>query len=327
MKDGKKTALFTRFYKPIIETKCKSGFLGILINIESIKHLVQHLIENEDRLIFLPTYKMSQDHIEIFFGSVRMHGGHNDNPNVKQFKGIYRKLLTHLELKCLTGNCMPLENIAILNCSSAIQIINATSASYRHEEDYEDSTLNFLKPIEKDVGNLASYLDVPDINDFRKYVIGYIAGGVAHYLSKKIKCDPCMSRLLSSERHDFHKLITLRDKGGLSFPSLDTYNICCTCELVVRKIVKEGITITSINQHNYVLSQILKRFIGNQDIFLNLGDEHNVCGVEHQTNLIRSVIDKYINIRFHHIAKQETSLISCNSKRQTYKKLTQHMGH
>lgn len=71
-----------------------------------------------------------------------------------------------------------------------------------------------------------------------------------------------MSRLLSSEKYDFHKLIKLRDKGGLNYPPLDTYNICCTCELIIRKIVKEKITITSPNQHNYILSQILKRFIG-----------------------------------------------------------------
>ncbi|KAI8430382.1 LOW QUALITY PROTEIN: hypothetical protein MSG28_000671 [Choristoneura fumiferana] len=33
----------------------------------------------------------------------RMHGGFNDNPpNVKQFQASYRKILTHLELKCLT---------------------------------------------------------------------------------------------------------------------------------------------------------------------------------------------------------------------------------
>ncbi|RVE48555.1 hypothetical protein evm_006744 [Chilo suppressalis] len=241
--------------------------------------------------------------------------------------GIYRKLLTHLELKCLTtGNCIPLENIHILNCTSATEIINSTSVSYRHEEENVNPSLNFLQSIDDTIENLAAYLDVPDINNFRKYVIGYIAGGVSHYLTRKIKCEPCVSRLLSSERHEFHKLITLRDKGGLSFPSLDTYDICCTCELVIRKIVKVGIVITSEIQHKYILSQILKRFVGNRNIFINLQNEHNMYGIEHQTNLIRAVIEKFINIRFHHIAKQETVLRSCDTKRQYYKKLTQHKG-
>lgn len=91
-----------------------------------------------------------------------------------------------MELKCLsTSNFVPLENIAILNCSSAIQIINTTSTCYRHEEEYKDTSLSFLNSVKEDVGNLDVYLDIPDINDFRKYVIGYIAAGVAHYLSKK----------------------------------------------------------------------------------------------------------------------------------------------
>lgn len=328
MKDGKKTIVITRFYKPVVQTICKTGFLGILINIESLKYLFLHLIEKENRLIFLPTYKVSQDHLEIFFGSIRMHGGHNDNPNCKQFKGIYRKLLTHLELKCLTtGNCVPLENIAILNCTSATRVINSTAAYYRHDDENEEPSLNFLNSIDKNIANLARYLDVPDINDFRKYVVGYIAGGVAHYLLKKIKCEPCVSRLLSPERYDFHKLVTLRDKGGLSFPSLDTYNICCTCELVIRKIVKEGIIITSDTQHSYILSRIIKTFIGNYTIFSNLENEHNMYGIVHQTNLIRSVIEKYTNIRFHYIAQQETLLRNLDTKRQYYKKITQHKGN
>ncbi|CAG9136031.1 unnamed protein product [Plutella xylostella] len=53
----------------------------------------------QQRLRYLTTYRLSQDHIELFFGSIRMHGGHNDNPNARQFKGIYRKLLCHMELK------------------------------------------------------------------------------------------------------------------------------------------------------------------------------------------------------------------------------------
>ncbi|KAF0755901.1 Uncharacterized protein FWK35_00006360 [Aphis craccivora] len=33
----------------------------------------------------------NQDHLELFFGSVRAHGGHNNNPTVKQFYSEYRE--------------------------------------------------------------------------------------------------------------------------------------------------------------------------------------------------------------------------------------------
>ncbi|KAH9640876.1 hypothetical protein HF086_015215 [Spodoptera exigua] len=118
-KDGRVTYVLTVFYKRLVDAKCKTGFLGTLININSLKYLYAKLI-GEKQLVFLPTYKLSQDHLEMLFSSIRMQGGFNDNPNVRQFKGCYKKLLAHLEVRCLTtGNCVPLEQIAVLNCSSA----------------------------------------------------------------------------------------------------------------------------------------------------------------------------------------------------------------
>lgn len=147
----------------------------------------------------------------------------NDNPNVRQFKGSYRKLLCHLELKCLTrGNCVPLESIAILNCPSSTVVINTTATSYRHEEEDEVGTnLEFLQEIKEDTKDLAKRLNVPEFDDYKNLIIGYIAGGTAHYISKIIKCEKCLSSLLARDRYDFHKLISLKNKGGLCFPSKD----------------------------------------------------------------------------------------------------------
>lgn len=183
------------FYKKIVEARCKTGFIGALINIESLKLLTESVIVKEESLVFLPTYKLTQDHLEIFFGCIRMCGGHNDNPNVKQSKGIYRKLLTHLELRSLeTGNCVPLENVAILTCSLTIQVINSTSPSYRHEK-LDDTELRFLRDISADaeLDTLARSLDVPIMNEMRKMIVGYIEGSVVHYIKRVVKCEFCLS--------------------------------------------------------------------------------------------------------------------------------------
>ena len=88
-------------------------------------------------LRYIATYRLSQDHIEILFGIIRKHGGYNNNPNVIQFKGIYKKILNHLELRSgFSGNCVPLECVPILNCSSAIQNINWSSGK-RASIDFE----------------------------------------------------------------------------------------------------------------------------------------------------------------------------------------------
>ena len=40
---------------------------------------------------------MSQDHLELLFGAIRAHGGTSNNPNIKQFQTIYKRLLMRNE--------------------------------------------------------------------------------------------------------------------------------------------------------------------------------------------------------------------------------------
>jgi len=44
------------------------------------------LYRSHSPLKFVLTYKMSQDHLELFFGCVSARGGSNNNPNCVQFK-------------------------------------------------------------------------------------------------------------------------------------------------------------------------------------------------------------------------------------------------
>lgn len=37
------------------------------------------------------TYKISQDHIEMFFSAIRSKGGYNNNPTAKQFEDAYKR--------------------------------------------------------------------------------------------------------------------------------------------------------------------------------------------------------------------------------------------
>ncbi|EZA59658.1 THAP domain-containing protein [Ooceraea biroi] len=97
----------------------KLGFLGFLISIQSLLTSFEEICQKEYILTYIPTYKFSQDHIEMLFSVIRSHGGYNNNPTVKQFKSAFRKILIHDELSTpSTGNCIPLEEIPILNVSS-----------------------------------------------------------------------------------------------------------------------------------------------------------------------------------------------------------------
>lgn len=326
---GDDRQVIIKSYKPILECACKTGFLGIFICIESLKCLYANLVEIDSMLVFIPTYKFSQDHLELLFGMIRMHGGHNDNPNAKQFKGIYRKVLCHLELKASdSSNCIPLENIGILNCSSSTKAINFSAHSQRFEDnDQLFSQVSTTSPIEKNGGSIAKLLssDLPQLHDLSKYIVGYIAGSVVYYLVKLIKCQSCIEAMLASDVKWFHKLIGLKNRGGLCFPSQCVYDICCICEAHVRRISNEDIVITSNSQRLAFVISIYKQFVGKDDIF-PVGNSH-INGLSHRNSLIRAVIEKYLDIRFHHLSKCKSLLISSSSKRQYFKKLTQQKGN
>ncbi|XP_029047078.2 THAP domain-containing protein 2-like isoform X1 [Osmia bicornis bicornis] len=73
---------------------------------------------------------------ELLFNNIRIHGGYNNNPTVKQFKSIFRNLIVHVEIKDTgTGNCIPLESIPILHTPSTrdpVTIINNIKMKLSH---------------------------------------------------------------------------------------------------------------------------------------------------------------------------------------------------
>lgn len=121
--------------KKLVESANKTGFLGAVICIESLKTLYNYTVEEKKLLSYISTYRISQDHLELFFWLIRKHGGYNNNPNILQFRAAYKKILNHVELRSsFTGNCIPLDNFSILNSTSE-NIINSTACSNRHDDN------------------------------------------------------------------------------------------------------------------------------------------------------------------------------------------------
>lgn len=199
----------------ILKSARKNGFLGFLICFESLNSLYNNYLM-PDLIDYICFYKLSQDHIELFFGTIRSHGGHNDNPTARQFRSAYRKLLINAKIKDGSlGNCIPLDEIDILNCSSAtnaikdpVDIINESNAIL-----YKDIILQPQTHHIKD----HDYIIVSDQNitmsNYIKEVVVYISGFICHRLSSKIKCDICCNALFGDKKDFMTSLINVRDKG------------------------------------------------------------------------------------------------------------------
>jgi hypothetical protein len=66
----------------------KKGYLGILINIKSYQAIFELYVEQRQYLKYILGHKLSQDHLEIMFGTIRSSLGLNNNPTVVQ-EGVY----------------------------------------------------------------------------------------------------------------------------------------------------------------------------------------------------------------------------------------------
>ena len=82
---------------------------------------------------YLLTYKLSQDHIELFFGAVRSSGGFNNNPTSLQFMSAYRRLLMRHEIEGGKGNCIALDKTKILDKSE--DLTRCVDIDRRHETE------------------------------------------------------------------------------------------------------------------------------------------------------------------------------------------------
>jgi hypothetical protein len=80
----------------------------------SVEGVIEEYIVERKYLSYLLTYKLSQDHLEMFFCAVRSKGGVNNNPTASQFQAAYKRLLIHSEITTSkNSNCLAQGNLSI----------------------------------------------------------------------------------------------------------------------------------------------------------------------------------------------------------------------
>jgi hypothetical protein len=95
--------LKTQSGENVLKSNRYAAFLGWLVNIKTINELYSYIVKSGD-LNFMLTFKLSQDPLENFFGSIRMACGNNNNPTCIQFKSAFQSLLCNtLNRKVVTG--------------------------------------------------------------------------------------------------------------------------------------------------------------------------------------------------------------------------------
>jgi len=80
----------------ITRSQRRTGPLGFIACIATVRSLVRQMETGELDLEYLRCYKMAQDHLEQFFSSIRMRNGWSYNPSPQQFRYAFRQLLCHV---------------------------------------------------------------------------------------------------------------------------------------------------------------------------------------------------------------------------------------
>ena len=165
---------------------------------------------------YLLTYKLSQDHLELFFSAIRSRGGHNNNPNVRQFRGAYKRLLVRHQVKKGTGNCLLRDNTTILD---------STPASMNIARRVDVESVEVLVPEDDTLSHLP---DVDSLSEYKEAAIAYIAGFIVKKMKQKVTCMPCSQALNTDDV--VHGFIALKNRGGLQKPSPGMIAICHATE-------------------------------------------------------------------------------------------------
>jgi len=288
---------------PILKSKRKIGFWGLIVAMKSALQLAQYVFE-KDLMSYLLTYKLSQDHLETFFSCIRRMGGFNNNPTYRQFKLSYKKLVSHVNsIVPDAANCTLQDNTNVLK-------INDTSTNTEISNDELVSIVEFEHDYMGSYGWSWS--------EYSHKIVTYIAGFIVKSIKKSIKCELCLDQL----ENDFtsSKLITLKNRvtknketanslseiKGLILPNDDVIIICKTTEKVLRSTPNVFCTKNVLGKLMIHAKKLLLPFniFSKMDMFL----EETIFD-NHKLNLINQILNKYFKIRLHHEVKSSQDLV------------------
>ena len=149
---------------PVIDwARTKTGFLGFYINLCNYEKLAETMLQQKE-IEFLLSYKLSQDHVELFFSLLRSMNGFNNNPTVEQYLAAMRKILIH-DMEILlprTANCIPQDETSIAIKRIPFKEINSLKRKENNNDPIEISdSAPKNKKFKSNSFNIHTYLHHP----------------------------------------------------------------------------------------------------------------------------------------------------------------------
>ena len=274
----------------LLNHKRKTAFVGFIISINSVIGLATELLTREvNTFKYFLTYKLCQDHLELFFSKIRSRGGFNNNPSVVQFKAAYRSLiLKNCISPSLNSNCTAFESD---DGYIAIQRRSKSSSA-------DDSAAEVSVCVE-------DYVSLVSRNKFLNNCLYYIAGFIVRSVSTSLSCEECILALnesiLDVTDPSCCQLVNRKDRGGLRHPSGSVFKIISTTETVISHEIMVSSKLPNSPHLSLQIQVKVLDALSTCKLF-PLFESHFqssvfASGNSHFVNLIKLIAQKYVNIR------------------------------
>lgn len=292
-----KTANTKKMIIRLIDSRSKTGVQGFIVDIDSLKAIYSLYVEELVSFQYIPTYNLQQDVIEMFFGKIRACGGYNNNPNVHQFMGAYRKLLCKIKIEPPKyGNCQYFE-LRLPDNQHYSDVYFVSSSKRKVDRNNFDELFEAQKDaiIEEVIHLEAIVACEPLIDVTTNFSIATIAAKI------ELKILNCPRFYCNDCRTVFEKNDKINEIDSSAFPykpCASTYEIC--------KHVEKFMKVYDINDPKFefkVLYCLIMRTIDIDSIYKS---SNFACSIDHKYQFLKCIVCEYMSIKCTFISKSIT---------------------
>ncbi|XP_058439422.1 DNA transposase THAP9 isoform X2 [Marmota monax] len=306
----------------ILKGKRKLGFLGFLLNAESLKWLYQNYVFPKVMPFpYLLTYKFSQDHLELFLKMLRQVLVPSSSFTCMAFQKAYHNLETRYRFQ----DEVFLSEVSIFDISVARRKDLALWTVQRQYGVRVMKSLFHKEDICLDWSNCSLSEALLDLSDQKRSLTCY-AGYIATRLSAILTCEDCISALYASDlkASKIGSLLCVKKKNGLHFPSESLCQIINICEQVLRTHSRM-VVFELVPKHRelYLQEKILHELSGHTYLFVDLNEhlfDGEVCAINHFVKLLKDIIMCFLSIRAKDVAQYSLRHHSERTERKTLSK-------
>lgn len=244
-----------------------------------------------------------------FLANLTPLGQNRKNPTAHYFVKEYKAMLKHTEpLPRSKGNNLAIENMSLLRCLFAVDIINLTT-----NLPNTNNTTQVVSGLWK--------LHLCGIPEFEDSFIVYLARFVTHSLINQLKCDICIRAIRSRPEKsvlqvDIKMVQAPPFAVKLEDPSIAAMNICKTAEAAFKKAIKHsgGEKLNPKFKVPFLLTKVMKKYV-NRPLFENLIQHQFDTDPtsNHVVELTKAVAALYLETRiqdWHNIKKKQRKVTS-----------------